>query len=70
MLVTIKFRSHKEEEKQITIKCNDADGNIVKESSTKHTGSKSLLKMITQVKAWSNAITGMTKAKPILLSKT
>ena len=38
MTAAIKFRSPKEKEEQITIKCKDADGNLVKVSCRKHTG--------------------------------
>ena len=51
-MAPIKFRSPKEGERQISVKCKDADKNIVKESYPKYTSThpKNFLKIITKLK--------------------
>ena len=52
MAALIKFHSPKEIEEQITIKCKNAHGNIIKESCPNCTGThcENLLKLIIQLK--------------------
>ena len=52
MTAPIKFCSLKEKEEEITIKCKDTDGNIMKENCPKYTGShpENLLKTSIQLK--------------------